>query len=75
MPNKNTGVEIVTAATASGGLVNSNMTVNATGNASSATAQVRIVGVKDSGDITYPAPIGTTLICRINESTNNVVGV
>ena len=66
---------VATAATASGGLVNSNMTINATGNASSATAQVRIVGVKDSGDITYPAAIGTTLICRINESTNDVVGV
>ena len=66
---------VATAATASGGLVNSNMTINATGNASSATAQVRIVGVKDSGDITYPAAIGTTLICRINESTNDAVGV
>lgn len=65
----------VTAATASGGLVNSNMTINATGNASSATAQVRIVGVKDSGSLTYPAAIGTTLICRINESTNDTVGV
>jgi hypothetical protein len=66
---------VATAATASGGLVNSNMTINATGNASSATAQVRIVSVKDSGDITYPAAIGTTLICRINESTNDAVGV
>ena len=67
---------VVTAATASGGLVNSNMTVNATGNASSGTAQLRMVGVKDSGDITFPAPIGTTVICRINESTiNGAVGV
>ena len=66
---------VATAATASGGLVNSNMTINATGNASSATAQVRIIGVKDSGDITYPAAIGTTLICRINESTTDAVGV
>ena len=66
---------VVTAATASGGLVNSNMPLNATGTASSATAQVRIVSVVDSGDITYPAPIGTTLICRINESTNDAVGV
>ncbi len=66
---------VATAATASGSLVNSNMTINATGNASSATAQVRIVGVKDSGSLTYPAAIGSTLICRINESTNGAVGV
>lgn len=59
----------VTAATASGGLVNSNMTVNATGNALSTTEQVRVVGVKDSATLTYPAAIGTTLIVRINEST------
>ena len=66
----------VTAATATGGLVNSNMVVNSSGNASSGTAQVRIVGVKDSGDITYPAPVGTTVICRINESTiSGAVGV
>lgn len=66
----------VTAATASGGLVNSNMVINTTGAAISATEQVRIVSVKDSGDITYPAPAGTTLICRINESTiNGAVGV
>jgi hypothetical protein len=66
---------VVTAATASGGLVNSNMTINTAGNASSGTAQVRIVGVKDSAAITYPAAAGTTLICRINESTNNTVGI
>jgi hypothetical protein len=66
----------VTAATASGNLVNSNMVVNTTGNASSSTEQVRVVGVKDSGDITFPAPVGTTLIVRINESTiNGAVGV
>ncbi len=66
---------VATAATASGGLVNSNMTVNATGAASSATDQIRIVGVKDSASLTYPAAIGTTLICRINESTSDAVGV
>lgn len=66
---------IATAATASGNLVNSNMVVNTTGAASSATDQIRVIGVKDSGDITYPAPVGTTLICRINESTNDAVGV
>ena len=67
---------VVTAATASGGLVNSNMTVNATGAAASTTEQLRVVGVKDSGDITYPAPIGTTVYVRINESTiSGAVGV
>ena len=66
----------VTAATASGGLVNSNMVVNTAGAAISATEQVRVVGVKDSGDITFPAPAGTTLIVRINESTiGGAVGV
>jgi len=66
----------VTAATASGGLVNSNMVINTTGAAISTTEQVRIVSVKDSADITYPAPVGTTLICRINESTiGGAVGV
>lgn len=67
---------IVTAATASGGLVNSNMAVNTAGAAISTTEQLRVVGVKDSGDITYPAPAGTTLIVRINESTiGGAVGV
>jgi hypothetical protein len=65
----------VTAATASGGLVNSNMVVNTTGNSIATTEQIRVVGVKDSGDITYPAPAGTTLIVRINESTNDAAGV
>ena len=66
---------IATAATSSGGLVNSNMVVNTTGAAISATDQIRVVGVKDSESITFPAPAGTTLICRINESTNDAVGV
>lgn len=67
---------VITAATATGGLVNSNMTINAAGNASSSTEQVRIVSVKDSADLTYPAAAGTTLVCRINESTiNGAVGV
>lgn len=66
----------VTAATQAGGLVNSNMVVNTTGNAASTTEQVRVVGVKDSGDITYPAPAGTTLYVKINESTvGGAVGV
>jgi hypothetical protein len=66
---------VATAATASGGLVNSNMTIDATGAASSATDQIRIVGVKDSDTLTFPAAAGTTLICRINESTSDTVGV
>ena len=65
----------ITAASASGGLVNSNMVVNTAGNALATTEQVRVVGVKDSETITYPAPVGTTLIVRINESTNDAAGV
>ena len=62
---------VATAASASGNLVNSNMTVNTTAPAS-ATAQIRIEGIKDAAD---GLTTGTTLFCRINESTNNVVGV
>ena len=60
---------VATTATASGGLVNSNMTVNTTSPAA-ATAQIRIVALKD-GDTSS----GATIICRINESTNQSVGV
>ena len=60
---------VATAASASGGLVNSNMTVNTTAPAST-TAQIRIEGLKD-GDTSS----GATMIVRINESTTNVVGV
>ena len=66
---------VATAATASGNLVNSNMVINTAGSAISGTDQIRVVGVKDSGDISYPAPAGTTLFCRINESTSDAVGV
>jgi hypothetical protein len=67
---------VITAATATGNLVNSNMTINATGNAASTTEQLRVVSVKNSGDLTYPAAIGTTLRVRINESTTGgAVGV
>lgn len=66
---------VATAATESGNLIDSNMTIDTSGAATSATAQVRIVRVKDSESITYPAPVGTTLICRINESTSDTVGV
>jgi len=66
---------LATAASASGSLVNSNMTINAAGASISGTDQIRIVGVKNSDVLTFPAAIGTTLICRINESTNDTVGV
>lgn len=60
---------VATAATASGGLVNSNMTVN-TSSVAAATAQIRIEGLKD-GDTSS----GATMFVRINESTLGVVGV
>ena len=60
---------VATAATASGSLVNSNMTVN-TAAPAAATAQIRIVGLKDGLTAS-----GSTIYCRINESTNGVVGV
>jgi hypothetical protein len=61
---------VATAATASGGLVNSNMTVN-TAAPGSATAQMRIIGLPDGA-----GGAGTTMLVRINESTvKGVVGV
>jgi|TARA_R110000851_G_C13005704_1_gene558756 hypothetical protein len=60
---------VASVATASGGLVNSNMTVN-TGTVIAGTAQIRIEGLKDGG-----TAAGTTLYCRINESTTNTVGI
>lgn len=61
---------VATAATTTGNLVNSNMTVDTT-SPGSATAQVRIVSRKDGG-----TAAGTTLVVRINESTiDGVVGV
>ena len=62
---------VATAASASGNLVNSNMTVNTT-SPGGATAQIRIEGIKDAAD---GLTTGTTLFVRINESTNDVVGV
>ena len=60
---------VATVASASGGLVNSNMVVNTTSPAA-ATAQMRIEGLKD-GDTSS----GATIFVRINESTTNTVGV
>lgn len=66
---------VATAATASGGLVNSNMTIDAATYVAT-TAQVRVEAIKDASDITFPAAAGTTLIVRVNESTvSGAVGV
>lgn len=61
---------VATEATAAGGLVNSNMTVN-TSSPGTATAQVRIVSLPDGA-----GGAGTKMIVRVNESTiKGVVGV
>jgi hypothetical protein len=60
---------VATAASASGGLVNSNMTVN-TATVIAGTAQIRIEGLKDGG-----TAAGSTVYCRVNESTTNTVGI
>ncbi len=60
---------VATEATASGGLVQSNMTVQ-TSSAIAGTAQIRIEGLKDGG-----TAVGSTIYCRINESTLNTVGI
>ena len=60
---------VATEATASGGLVNSNMKVNTT-TVIAGTAQIRIEGLKDVGTAS-----GSTIYCRINESTTNTVGI
>ena len=67
---ENNAAVVVTAATATGSLVNSNMTVNA-GTFTAATEQVRIIGLKD-GNTGSTA----TVFCRFNESTiKEVTGV
>ena len=60
---------VATAATSTGNLVNSNMTVN-TAAPGSATAQIRIEGLKDGLTAS-----GSTMFVRVNESTSDVVGV
>ncbi len=61
---------VATAATLSGGLVNSNMTVDA-GTFTGSTAQMRLVRLKDGA-----VGSGVTAIFRINESTiKSTVGV
>jgi hypothetical protein len=61
---------LATAATASGGLTNSNMVMNS-GTFITATAQLRLEWLKDGG-----TAAGSTVFCRINESTvGGVVGI
>lgn len=61
---------VATEATTSGGLVNSNMTMNS-GTFITGTAQLRLEGLKDGGTAS-----GSTVFCRINESTvGGVVGI
>ena len=61
---------VATEATASGGLTNSNMTMNS-GTFIAGTAQLRLEGLKDGG-----TAAGSTVFCRINESTvGGVVGI
>ena len=60
---------VATAATLSGGLAISNMTVQ-TSTSIAATAQIRIEGLKDGG-----TAAGSTIYCRINESTFDTVGI
>jgi len=62
---------VATAATLSGGLAQSNMTVNATGFVAT-TEQVRIISIKDPTLLVA----GSTIFVRINESTiKSTVGV
>lgn len=60
---------VATAATASGGLVSSNMTVQ-TDTVIAATSQIRIEGLKDG-----ETDAGSIIFCRINESTFDTVGI
>ena len=60
---------VATAATLSGGLAFSNMTVQTT-TSIAATAQIRIEGLKDGGTAS-----GSTMYCRITESTVDTVGI
>lgn len=65
---------VATAATSSGNLVNSNMTINAAA-FTAATAQVRIVALTELNGAASVGS-GVTVICRINESTETgTVGV
>ena len=60
---------VATAATLSGGLASSNMTVQ-TDTVIAATSQIRIEGLKDG-----ETDAGSIIFCRINESTFDTVGI
>jgi len=65
---------VATAATSSGNLVNSNMTVNAA-SFGSATAQIRVLALLPDANGDLGTAAGSTIRCRINESTLDAVGV
>lgn len=66
---------VATAATATGGLVNSNMTLNAA-SFGTATAQFRVLALTQDTDGSLATAAGSTVIVRLNESTETgVVGV
>jgi len=58
---------VANAATTSGGLTRSNMTLNATGKATTATLQFRIVRLVTGAD----GVLGSRAVVRVNKSTNN----
>jgi hypothetical protein len=58
---------VATAATTSGGLTRSNMTINATGIATTATLQFRIERLLVGSD----GVLGSRAVVRVNKSTNN----
>lgn len=61
---------VATAATTSGGLTRSNMTLNATGKATTATLQFRIVRLVTGSD----GVLGSRAVVRVNKSINNTGG-
>jgi hypothetical protein len=61
---------VATAATTSGGLTTSNMTLNATGVATTATLQFRIVRLLTSA----AGVLGGRAVVRVNKSINNTGG-
>jgi len=65
-----------TAATSSGNLVFSNMKIDGSAGGTSATAQIRVVGLIPISGVTLGAVGYQNVLCRINESTEKgVVGV
>lgn len=58
---------VATAATQTGGYVNSNMTLDAT-KFTASSAQMRLVALKEAADGSLGTAAGSTVYCRINES-------